>query len=183
MLTNDSVSLCGFLQVNQPQDDDVPVASNIFEFEANDIDGNKVSLSKYKGFVTIIVNVASACGYTKANYEGLNALFEKHADAGLRIAAFPCNQFKNQEKGDSAKIKAFCEKRDVKFDIYEKIEVNGKNAHPLYKYLKHTIGDDAPIKWNFNRFLINKEGVPVKRYLSSKNLEPMETDILEELKK
>lgn len=125
-----------------------------------------MSLSKYKGFVTIIVNVASQCGLTKSNYEQLNQLYEKHAEAGLKIAAFPCNQFAAQEPGDGNAIQEFCTKSNVKFDLYEKIDVNGNNSHPLYKFLKHKQGGlilDA-IKWNFTKFLINKQGIPIKRY-------------------
>lgn len=148
------------------QDTDWKNASSIYDFTANDIKGQNVSLSKYKGFVTIIVNVASQCGLTKSNYEQLNELHDKHAAAGLKIAAFPCNQFGGQEPGDAQKIQEFCSKVNVKFDLFEKINVNGDDAHPLYKYLKHKNGGflvDA-IKWNFTKFLINKQGIPIKRY-------------------
>ncbi|XP_074602050.1 glutathione peroxidase-like [Brevipalpus obovatus] len=159
-------------------------AANIFEFTVKDIDGNDVCLDKYKGFVTIIVNVASRCGYTKKNYEQLNEVYDKFYDAGLRIAAFPCNQFKSQEPGDSEKIKAFTEKKGVKFDVYEKINVNGAEAHPLYQYLKSAADDtNLPIKWNFNKFIVNKKGVPVKRYQSGKNPLDMIPDIEAELAK
>ena len=146
-----------------------PSASSIYEFTIKDLDGKEVSLDKYKGYVTLIVNVASRCGHTSKNYSQLVELDEKYRDAGLRIAAFPCNQFGGQEPGTCETIKGFVAKKGVKFDVYEKIQVNGANAHPLYQYLKSSRDDFAqPIKWNFVKFLVNKKGVPVKRYLSGK---------------
>lgn len=145
-------------------------ANSIYEFTANDINGEPVSLEKYKGHVCIIVNVASRCGYTKNNYEQLVELYEKYADSkGLRILAFPCNQFGGQEPGDSEKIKEFVEKKGVKFDMFEKVKVNGPNAHPLWMYLKEKLPGDKgkAIKWNFTKFIINEEGEPVKRFASS----------------
>lgn len=147
----------------------------IYEFKVKDIDGNEVSLDKYKGHVCIIVNVASRCGHTKSNYEQLVELYEKYAKSNnLRILAFPCNQFGSQESGTCEKIKAFAEKKGVKFDMFDKINVNGKNASPLWIFLKDklpevtsgkTTGKD--IKWNFTKFIVNKEGIPVERYASS----------------
>ncbi|XP_074596246.1 uncharacterized protein LOC141851398 [Brevipalpus obovatus] len=148
------------------QDGDWKNASSIYDFTAKDLDGNDVSLSKYKGFVTVIVNVASECGLTKSNYEQLNELHAKYSDAGLKIAAFPCNQFGSQEPGTCAILKNFLKQQNVKFDVFGKIDVNGETAHPLYKYLKqaqHGFITDA-IKWNFSKFLVNKQGIPVKRY-------------------
>jgi phospholipid-hydroperoxide glutathione peroxidase len=145
-------------------------ATSIYEFTVNNIKGEEVCLEKYKGHVCIIVNVASKCGHTKSNYEQFVEMYDKYfEDKGLQILAFPCNQFGGQEPGDSEKICKFAESRNVKFDMFEKIKVNGKDAHPLWKFLKEKIpgpkGKD--IKWNFTKFIINDEGVPVERHLSS----------------
>lgn len=146
---------------------DYKSANSIYEFSAKDITGNEVSLEKYRGHVCIIVNVASECGYTKNNYKELNELYEELGETkGLKILAFPCNQFGGQEPGDSEQIVCFAKERNVKFDMFEKIDVNGKNAHPLWNYLKHkqggTLGDF--IKWNFTKFIIDKDGQPVERH-------------------
>lgn len=141
-------------------------AKSVYDFTVNTINGETVSLEKYKGFVLLIVNVASKCGLTSTNYAELVELDEKYRDKGLRILAFPCNQFGKQEPGTSEQICNFAKKRSVQFDIFEKIEVNGENAHPLYKYLKKqqpgTLGNF--IKWNFSKFIVNREGQPVERH-------------------
>lgn len=147
-------------------------AKSIYEFTANDIHGNPVSLEKYKGHVCIIVNVASQCGYTKNNYKELVELYDEYSESkGLRILAFPCNQFGGQEPGDAAEICSFVATKNVKFDMFAKINVNGNDAHPLWKYLKHkqggTLGDF--IKWNFTKFIIDKNGQPVERHGPSTN--------------
>uniref|UniRef100_A0A674IEP3 phospholipid-hydroperoxide glutathione peroxidase n=1 Tax=Terrapene triunguis TaxID=2587831 RepID=A0A674IEP3_9SAUR len=137
------------------QADDGRSAKSIYEFHAKDIDGNDVSLEKYRGYVCIITNV-------------LVDMYARYAERGLRILGFPCNQFGNQEPGDESQIKQFVASYGVKFDMYSKIEVNGNNAHPLWKWMKDqpkgrgTLGN--AIKWNFTKFLINKEGHVVKRY-------------------
>jgi len=149
-------------------------ATSIYEFTVKDIDGNDVTLEKYKGHVCLIVNVATKWGFTDKNYKQLQALHDELAETkGLRILAFPCNQFGSQEPGTNEEIKAFATGTyGVKFDIFAKINVNGDSADPLWKYLKHkqggTLGDF--IKWNFSKFLINKDGQPVKRY--APNVEP-----------
>ncbi|CAH0546702.1 unnamed protein product [Brassicogethes aeneus] len=146
-------------------------AETIYEFTAKDINGEEVSLEKYKGHVCIIVNVASRCGHTKSNYEQFVELYDKYAkDKGLRILAFPCNQFGGQEPGDSAKICEFVKARNVKFDMFEKISVNGKNAHPLYKFMKEKIAgpNGKDIKWNFTKFIINEDGKVVERHVPAK---------------
>jgi len=145
--------------------------SSIYDFTAKDIDGNDVSLSKYAGHVCIIVNVASKWGKTAVNYKQLVALQKEYAEAaGLRILAFPCNQFGSQEPGTDAEIKAFATNKGVEFDkgfdFFSKIDVNGSNAHPLWDYLKKKQGGTLTnaIKWNFSKFVIDKEGQPVARF-------------------
>ncbi|XP_019867307.1 phospholipid hydroperoxide glutathione peroxidase-like [Aethina tumida] len=150
-------------ETNEPE----VTAENIYEFKANDINGEEVSLDKYKGHVCIIVNVASRCGHTKSNYEQFVELYSKYSDTkGLRILAFPCNQFGGQEPGDSEKICNFAKSRNVEFDMFEKVAVNGKNAHPLWKYMKEQIAgpNGKDIKWNFTKFIIDKEGKVVERH-------------------
>lgn len=142
-------------------------ASSIYDFTANDIKGEPISLEKYKGHVCIIVNVASQCGYATNHYQELGELYDEFSDSkGLRILAFPCNQFANQEPGGAAEICSFISTKNVKFDVFEKVNVNGNDAHPLWKYLKHkqggTLGDF--IKWNFTKFIIDKNGQPVERH-------------------
>ncbi|XP_059473065.1 uncharacterized protein LOC132195231 isoform X2 [Neocloeon triangulifer] len=142
-------------------------ASSIYDFTVRDIKGNEVPLEKYKGHVCIIVNVASKCGLTATNYKELEELREKyHESKGLRILAFPCNQFGGQEPGSSEDIVCFAMKNNANFDLFEKVDVNGDSASPLWKYLKHkqggTLGDF--IKWNFTKFVIDKNGQPVERH-------------------
>ncbi|KAK7792481.1 hypothetical protein R5R35_013865 [Gryllus longicercus] len=142
-------------------------ASSVYDFTVKDIKGDDVSLEKYKGHVLIIVNVASQCGLTPTNYKELNELYEEYKDSkGLRILGFPCNQFAGQEPGGSEEIQCFALKSNVKFDLFQKVDVNGDNASPLWKYLKMkqggTLGDF--IKWNFTKFIIDKNGQPVERH-------------------
>nr|WET17720.1 PHGPx [Brachionus calyciflorus] len=151
-------------------------AQSIYEFSAKDIDGNLVDLSKYKGRVVLIVNVACNCGFTGSNYPQLSELYKQHEKDGFSVLAFPCNQFGGQEPKPEGEIKEFVKQFDVKFDMFAKINVNGDEAHPLYKYLKSkvdgTFGNFT--KWNFSKFLINREGIPVKRY--SPTTKPMEIE-------
>lgn len=145
-------------------------AKSIYDFKVRDINGQEVSLSKYQEHVCIIVNVASRCGHTKSNYEQFVELYDNFSkEKGLRILAFPCNQFGKQEPGDSEKICEFAKKRNVQFDLFEKIEVNGQNANPLWKYLTSRI--EGPkgkkIDWNFTKFIIDKEGQVVERHKPS----------------
>uniref|UniRef100_A0A3P9NJ20 Glutathione peroxidase 4 n=1 Tax=Poecilia reticulata TaxID=8081 RepID=A0A3P9NJ20_POERE len=126
----------------------------IYEFNATNIDGDLVSLEKYRGNVVIITNV-------------LAKMHAKYAERGLRILAFPSNQFGNQEPGNETQIKQFAQGYDAQFDMFSKIEVNGENAHPLWKWMKEQPngkGTFGNIKWNFTKFLINREGQVVKRY-------------------
>ncbi len=141
--------------------------TSIYDFKVKDIDGKEISLSDYKNKVLLIVNTASKCGFTR-QYAGLEALYKKYKDQGLEILAFPCNQFGKQEPGDSEAIKNFCSTTyGVTFKLAAKIEVNGINADNLYKYLKKQkrgfLGFST-IKWNFTKFLINKQGKVVKRF-------------------
>jgi len=146
-------------------------SSPFYDLKAIDIDGVEQSMSKYAGHVCIVVNVASKWGKTAVNYQQLVALQKKYAEAeGLRILAFPCNQFGSQEPGTNAEIKAFAEGKGVEwgkgFDFYSKIDVNGNNAHPIWEFLKSKQGGllGKGIKWNFTKFVVNKEGEPVARF-------------------
>lgn len=141
-------------------------------------------MDKYKGKVLLIVNVASKCGLTKTNYKELNDLHAKFKDQGLAILGFPSNSFA-QEPGCSVDIKEFIKKNNVEWDMFAKIDVNGDQAHPLYKWLKTKCGGtliDA-IKWNFTKFLVDKNGQPVGRFAPSKNPSELENDIKTELEK
>jgi len=140
-------------------------AGSIYDIPVKDIDGKATDLSAYKGKVLLIVNVASKCGYTP-QYTALQATYKKYSDQGFVILGFPCNQFGGQEPGTDADIKQFCtSKYAVTFPLFDKIEVNGANRHPLYDLLA---GKDSPfpgnITWNFNKFLIGKDGKILKRF-------------------
>lgn len=143
------------------------MANSIYDFEAFTITGENKSLSDYHGKVLLIVNVASNCGFT-SQYAQLQELYMKYHDNGFEILAFPCNQFMNQEPGSNEDIMRFArEKYGVTFQMFAKIDVNGENAHPLYKYLtKDMMGYDKPkkIKWNFTKFLFDREGNFIQRY-------------------
>jgi glutathione peroxidase len=147
---------------------EVPVEKNIYEFTAKSIDGKDSSLSKYQGEIVLIVNVASKCGFT-SQYAELQKLYETYKDKGFIVLGFPCNQFGSQEPGDEKSIQNFCQiNYGVTFPLFAKIDVNGKNAHPLYRYLTAIKSGlfGHSIKWNFTKFLINQQGVPVERYAS-----------------
>ena len=141
--------------------------ASIYDFSAKTIDGKQQKLDAYRGKTLLVVNVASKCGFTP-QYEGLEALYRKFSGQGLVVLGFPCDQFGHQEPGDEAEIKNFCSLNyDVRFPLFAKIDVNGADAHPLYKYLKKDakglLGSEA-IKWNFTKFLVDKDGHVVKRY-------------------
>ncbi|RDX75225.1 putative phospholipid hydroperoxide glutathione peroxidase, partial [Mucuna pruriens] len=142
-------------------------SKSIYDFTVKDIRGNDVSLNDYSGKVLLIVNVASQCGLTQTNYKELNELYEKYKNQGLEILAFPCNQFAGQEPGNNEEIQELvCTRFKAEFPIFDKVEVNGKNAVPLFKFLKEQKGGifGDSIKWNFTKFLVNKEGKVVERY-------------------
>jgi glutathione peroxidase len=153
---------------------------NVYDFSAKTIEGKDKPLSEYRGKVLLIVNVASRCGFTPP-YEGLQKLYAKYQPKGLEILGFPCNQFGAQEPGTESEIQSFCELNfGVKFQLFAKIDVNGEKTHPLFKYLTKDLpgilGTEA-IKWNFAKFLVDKEGNPVKRYGSAEKPEGLEKDI------
>ena len=156
------------------------MASTIHEFSAATISGKEVSLADYKGKVVLVVNTASKCGFTP-QFAGLEAIYEKYKDQGFVILGFPCNQFGAQEPGTADQIQEFCQLNyGVKFPMFGKIDVNGKNAHPLFKFLtseKPGILGTEMIKWNFTKFLVDKEGNPVKRYGSNTKPEEIAPDI------
>ena len=149
----------------------------LYEFSVKDIDGSEVDLSSYKGKVILIVNVASACGFTP-QYEGLQDLFERYKDKGLEILAFPCNQFGSQEPGSNDQIKTFCEdKYNISFKLFDKVDVIGEHASPLFNYLNEVAGRD--IKWNFTKFLFDQNGNFIKGYGSMKTPNMIEENIIE----
>jgi glutathione peroxidase len=154
--------------------------ASVYDFTANTLDGREVSLADSRGKVILIVNTASKCGFTP-QYEGLEALYKAHADQGLVVLGFPCNQFGAQEPGDAAEIANFCSLTyDVSFPMFAKVEVNGPQAHPLYQYLKKAkkglLGSEG-IKWNFTKFLIDKNGEVAGRYAPTDKPEALEGTI------
>ncbi len=141
--------------------------TQIYDLDIRTIDGATQTLADYAGKALLVVNVASKCGFTP-QYEGLEALYRQYRDKGLVVLGFPCDQFGHQEPGDEAAIKSFCQTTyDVTFPLFAKIDVNGENAHPLFRYLKEkapgALGTEA-IKWNFTKFLVDRDGHVVKRY-------------------
>ena len=151
--------------------------NDIYNVEVKDIDLNLIKLDQYKGKTILIVNVASACGFTP-QYEGLQSMYEKYKDKGLEILAFPCNQFGGQESGTNEEIRNFCDSNyNVSFKLFDKIEVKGENASPLFNYLTEKAGRE--IQWNFTKFLINKEGEFVKGFGTQKKPEEIEKAVEE----
>ena len=156
--------------------------ASIYEFTAKTAKGASKSLSDYRGKVLLIVNTASKCGFTP-QFEGLEELHEKYADKGLAVLGFPCNQFGQQDPGSNAEILEFCQlKYDVKFPMFGKVDVNGGDAHPLYKYLKREapglLGSEG-IKWNFTKFLVDREGNVVDRFAPTVTPKDLEKKIRE----
>jgi len=155
---------------------------NIKQITVKDIDGKSVNLSDYKGKVLLIVNVASYCGYTK-QYAGLEEIYKEYKDKGFEILAFPCNQFGQQEPGTNEEIKNFCSSKfDVSFRLFDKIDVNGKDKSPLYSVLTdNEVTGKADIKWNFEKFLVDKNGNVVARY--SSKVEPASKELTSAIEK
>lgn len=156
------------------------MTADVYEFTAKSLDGKDIDLAQYKGDVLLIVNTASQCGFT-GQYSGLEQLHKDYAGKGLKVLGFPCNQFGAQEPGDSSEIGAFCQKNyGVDFQMFEKIDVNGKDAHPLYKYLTSSapgvLGTEN-IKWNFTKFLVGRDGKVFKRYAPQVEPKEMAKDI------
>lgn len=146
------------------------------------LDGTAENLQDYSGRVLLVVNVASQCGFTP-QYKDLEALYRRHKDSGLTVLGFPCNQFGSQEPGSSQQIATFCSSRfDVTFPIFAKCEVNGTNAHPLYRHLKSAapglLGTEA-IKWNFTKFLIARDGQKVQRFGSAQGVTKLERHVID----
>jgi glutathione peroxidase len=155
--------------------------STFYEFKATSLQGEEISMDRYRGKVVLVVNTASKCGFTP-QYEGLQKLYETYKDQGLEILGFPCNQFGKQEPGTAEEIGEFCRiNYGVTFQMFAKIDVNGGNTHPLYVYLKDQLHGmlGKNIKWNFTKFLIDRDGRPYKRYPSSTKPEKLVRDIEE----
>ncbi|XP_047981570.1 probable phospholipid hydroperoxide glutathione peroxidase [Salvia hispanica] len=152
----------------------------IHDFTVKDIDGKDVALSKFKGSILLIVNVASQCGLTSSNYTELSQIYEKYKSQGLEILAFPCNQFGGQEPGSNRDIKNFaCTRYKAEFPIFDKVDVNGPNTAPVYQFLKSNAGGFLGdlVKWNFEKFLVNKDGKVVERYPPTTSPLQIEKDI------
>ena len=153
---------------------------SIYDYKVDDSQKNPVSLSDYKGKTLLIVNVASKCGLTP-QYKGLQELYSKYSNKDFEILAFPCNQFGAQEPGSNEEIKEFCDINfNVSFKIFDKVNVNGSSASPLFKYLKNeakgVMGSEA-IKWNFTKFLIDNNGSVIKRYSPQTTPDKIEKDL------
>jgi glutathione peroxidase len=155
----------------------------VYAFSALTLDGREASMSDYSGRVLLIVNTASQCGFTP-QYAGLELLYRTYKERGLEVLGFPCNQFGAQEPGTAAEIKAFCEKKyEVSFPMFAKIDVNGESAHPLYQFLKKEkpgllgpLGRGA-IRWNFTKFLVDRNGRAVARFASTTKPESLAKNI------
>ena len=154
--------------------------SELYNISVKDIDMNLVDLSSYEGKILLIVNVASKCGFTP-QYKDLQNLYEKYQDQGLEVLGFPCNQFGAQEPGTNEEVKSFCDLNySVSFKMFDKIDVNGSDASPLFKFLKHEspgiMGTEA-IKWNFTKFLVNKDGQVIKRFAPKDGESEIESEL------
>lgn len=156
--------------------------STLYDFAVRRLDGSETTLGDWRGKVLLIVNTASQCGFTP-QYAGLEALYKKYKDRGFAVLGFPCNQFGAQEPGTAAEIGAFCERNyGVSFPMFDKIDVNGSNAHPLFAHLKQEatgiLGTDG-IKWNFTKFLVDREGKVIARYAPTTSPNALDSDVLE----
>ena len=153
--------------------------TRLHDFTATSLTGQDIDLSRYEGKAVLVVNTASKCGFTP-QYEGLEKLYEEYADQGLVVLGFPCDQFRHQEPGDEAEIAEFCQRNyGVTFPMFAKIDVNGSNAHPLYRWLRQAKGGRLGdrIKWNFTKFLVGPDGDVVDRYASTTKPEKLRGDI------
>jgi len=154
--------------------------SNIYQFSVKKNNNDVIELSQFANKVILIVNTASHCGFTP-QYEGLQSLYDNLHEKGLEVLAFPCNQFKQQESGNNEEIQQFCDLQfNIKFPLFSKIDVNGDNTHPLFSYLKQQapgILGSKSIKWNFTKFLVNRQGQVIKRYAPRTKPESIITDI------
>ncbi|WP_349728188.1 glutathione peroxidase [Peribacillus frigoritolerans] len=153
---------------------------SIYEFEVNKINGETISLEEYRGKVMIIVNTASKCGFSP-QYDDLQSLYVQYKEDGVVVLGFPCNQFLNQEPGDNLEIDSYCKlNRGITFPMFAKVNVNGKEAHPLFSYLTENapgVMGSKSIKWNFTKFLIDRNGNIVSRYAPKTKPLEMEEDI------
>ncbi|TMH62876.1 MAG: glutathione peroxidase [Betaproteobacteria bacterium] len=154
--------------------------TTIYDFTVDDIHGKPVKLDRYKDKVLLVVNTASECGFTP-QYKGLEALYEKYRNQGLEVLGFPCNQFGKQEPGTEAEIEKFCEVNyGVTFPLFAKVDVNGDDAAPIYRYLKSAkpglLGTEA-IKWNFTKFLVDRGGKVIARFAPNDTPESITADI------
>jgi len=164
----------------------MPKPDSLYAITVDTLDGKSETLGHYRGKVLLIVNVASACGFTP-QYKGLEALYRRYKASGLAILGFPCNQFGHQEPGDADEIRRFCSSTyDITFPLFAKLEVNGPKEHPLFTFLKTqrpgVLGSEA-IKWNFTKFLIDRDGTVLERYAPSTTPEAMEKDIVTALER
>lgn len=158
----------------------------LYDIDVQTIEGKSMKLDAYRGKVLLVVNTASQCGFTP-QYDALEKLHEAHADEGLAVLGFPCNQFGGQEPGSSEEIQEFCKVRfGVTFPLHERVEVNGPDAHPLFEHLK----EEAPgllgsknVKWNFTKFLVGRDGRVIERFASATKPEKIESKIAAELAK
>jgi glutathione peroxidase len=166
-----TMSICALFGFGSKKNIEMPVAKSFYELKAISLQGKEISMETYKGKVVLIVNTASKCGFT-SQYAGLEELHKKYKDQGLVVLGFPCNQFLKQEPGTAY---------GVSFQMFDKIDVNGANTHPIYRYLKNAL--PGKITWNFNKFLLDKNGIPVKRYPSQTVPKDLEKDIEDLLNK
>lgn len=154
--------------------------NSFYSFKIQDINGKTISMQEFAGKIILIVNTASRCGFTK-QYEGLEKLYKTYKKNGLVILGFPCNQFAGQEPGNEAEIKSFCQLNySITFPMFSKVKVNGAEAHPLFVYLKKELPDilGERIKWNFTKFLVNRNGKPIKRFASTDTPDKIEKYLL-----
>jgi glutathione peroxidase len=170
-----SMLVLALLAAPQTKTPEKPKVADVLNFTMNSLDGKPVSLAKYQGNVVLMVNVASECGYTP-QYEGLQALHKKYATRGLRVLGFPSNDFGGQEPGSNAEIQDFCKKNfGVEFDMFSKIKVLGSDKAPLYKTLTATPKFSGDVSWNFEKFLVGRDGQVIGRYKSG--VEPLSAEL------